>query len=96
MSDGVIIAVRVTARAGRDAVEGVDASGQLRLRVSAPPVDGAANKAVLRLVAKALGVPRSAVTIAAGAGSRHKRIRVDGLDAGAVSTLWPGVNLGLG
>jgi uncharacterized protein (TIGR00251 family) len=96
VSDGVIIALRVTPRGGRDAIEGVDEAGALRVRVAAPPADGAANKAVTKLLAKALGVPRSGVSISAGAGARHKRLRVEGLDAAAVLARWPGVGVSEG
>ena len=58
--------MRVTPRSSRDAIEGVDEAGELRVRVTAPPADGAANAAVARLLAKELGVPKGAVTIAAG------------------------------
>lgn len=49
--------------------------------VTAPPVEGAANDAVIALLAKALGVPRSRVTIVRGTTARHKRIAVAGLSA---------------
>ena len=69
MSEAVIVAVRVTPRASREAVEGVDDEGALRVRVTAPPADGAANKAVVKLVARAVGLPKSAVSVISGAGT---------------------------
>jgi uncharacterized protein len=74
--------VRLTPRGGRDRVDGfaADAGGErvLRVRVAAPPVDGAANAALVRLLAKALGVPKSAVTIVSGETSRDKTVEVVG------------------
>lgn len=93
MSDALFIAVRVTPRTSRDAIEGVDEHGALRVRVTAPPADGAANKSVVRLVAKAAGVPRGAVTLAAGATSRHKRLRLEGVSADDLHARWPGLHL---
>ena len=90
----MVIAMRVTPRGGRDAIEGVDGAGELRVRVAAPPADGAANKAAVTLVAKALGVPRSSVGVVSGATSRHKRLRIEGLDAAAIERHWPGVSTG--
>ena len=52
---------------------------EIRLRVAAPPVDGAANEAVVRLLAGHLGVPRSAVELAAGVAARHKVVLVAGV-----------------
>ena len=76
----VTIRVRVTPRADRSAVVGVRASdGTLLVRVSAPPVDGAANKVCTELVAHALGVRKSAVTLAGGATARDKQFHVTGL-----------------
>lgn len=73
----------MTPKGGRDAVDGwtTDEAGRpvLKLRVSAAPADGAANAAVIALVAKALRVPRSAVRIAAGETARVKRLEIDGI-----------------
>jgi hypothetical protein len=80
----VKLAVRLTPRGGRDAIEGFaeDQAGRLllRARVAAPPVEGEANAALVNLVAKALGLPRSAVRIASGATARVKVLEIDGLD----------------
>ena len=73
------ITVRVQPRASADSVLGFMADGTLRLRVTAPPVDGAANEAVCRLLAKALGVPRSGVRVTQGKTGRRKVIQVAGL-----------------
>jgi len=74
-------AVRVTPRGGRDAVDGWtrDAAGRplLNVRVSAAAEGGAANAAVLALLAKALGRPKSALTLVAGQTARVKRIAAD-------------------
>ncbi len=70
--------VRVQPRATRDAVAGWR-QGALSVRVSAPPVDGEANHAVLALLASALGVRRSALSVARGQRGRDKLIRVEGL-----------------
>jgi uncharacterized protein (TIGR00251 family) len=72
------ITVRLTPRAGRNAIDGWDAD-VLRARVAAPPVDGKANDALLRLLAKALGTPQSDVALVSGAQSRTKTIDVDGM-----------------
>lgn len=68
----------VTPRASADRV-GPFAEGILRVRVARPPADGEANRAVLRLVADALGLPPSRLALVAGARGRRKRLRVDGL-----------------
>ena len=88
-----MVTVRVVPRSDREAVEGVDAEGTVRVRVSAPPVEGAANKAVLKLVARELGVPRSAVVLVGGARSRHKRLRIEGVSAAHVARRWPGASV---
>jgi len=77
------LTVRLTPRGGRDAIEGWarDAEGraQLKARVAAPPVDGAANAALVRLVAQALGAPASAVRVVAGQTGRLKQLEIDGV-----------------
>jgi uncharacterized protein (TIGR00251 family) len=71
--------VRLTPRADRDAIAGVR-DGVVQARVSAPPVDGKANQALCKLLAKRLGVPRSRVEIVRGESARDKTVRVVGLD----------------
>lgn len=76
-------AVRLTPRGGRDAIDGwgedVDGRPVLKARVAAPPVEGEANAALVRLLAKALGVARSSVRIVSGEGARVKILAVEGL-----------------
>ncbi len=78
---GVLLRVRLTPKGGRDAVDGADRDGRgrprLRVRVAAPPADGEANAALIVLIAKTLGVPKSAVEIRAGA-TRDKTLLVAG------------------
>ncbi len=61
--------------------------GRLKIAVTAPPVDGEANAAVIETVAKALGVARGAVEVIAGASSRRKTVRVTGVTAAAIEAL---------
>jgi len=86
----VRFAVNLTPRGGADRVDGV-IDGVLRARVSAPPVDEAANEALIRLLARQLDVPRSMVRVAGGRASRRKTIEVEGCDAEAVRRRWPGL-----
>jgi uncharacterized protein (TIGR00251 family) len=88
---GVRFAIRLTPRAGRDAIEGVDAEGALRVRVAASPVDGAANRAMLRLVAEDLGVRPSAVTLVSGTTARRKVVEVAGPTAADLADRHPGL-----
>jgi len=77
------LTVRVTPRGGRDAIDGWsrDAAGRavLKVRVAVAPADGEANAAVIALLARALGRPKSALRVAAGATARVKQIEVEGL-----------------
>jgi len=74
------VAVRVQPRARRDAFEGVY-GGALKLKLAAPPVDGAANRAAIEFVARLLGVPRSRVAVLSGEKSRDKVLRIEGVSA---------------
>ncbi len=71
----VSFTIRVTPRASANAVAG-ERDGVLLVRVTAPPVEGKANDAVVALLAKALGTPRARVRIVAGGGARTKRVSV--------------------
>jgi uncharacterized protein (TIGR00251 family) len=73
--------VRVTPRAARNEVAG-ERDGVLLVRVTAPPEGGKANAATCKVIAKALGIAPSRVTIARGAGSRAKSLRVEGVEQG--------------
>jgi len=73
------IRVRLTPRAARDQIAPGDGDGYL-VRVTAPPVDGRANEALRRLVARRAGVAPSRVTLVRGAKSREKVLEIDGLD----------------
>jgi len=90
--DEVRFGVRLTPRAGRDDVDGV-VDGILRARVTAPPVDGAANEALLRLLAGRLGVARRDVRLVGGESARQKAVAVDGLPAEAIVARWPGLRV---
>jgi uncharacterized protein (TIGR00251 family) len=78
MAESAVFSVRVTPRAGRDEVVGWQ-DDVLRVRLRAPPVEGQANEALRRLLAKRLGVAPSAVELVSGATGRTKRVRFTGL-----------------
>jgi uncharacterized protein (TIGR00251 family) len=81
-SSGISVAIRVTPRGGRDDIDGLEtlANGRtvVKVRVRAIADGGEANRAVMELLAKALGVPKAKVRILSGATSRLKQIAVDG------------------
>ena len=85
-------AVRLTPRAAGDSVDGV-VEGELRARVTAPAVEGAANNALVRLLAEELGIARRDVRIVAGASSRRKLVVVDGLEPETLVARWPGLRV---
>lgn len=89
-AEGLVVALRVTPRADRDAVQEIaeDAAGrpQIRLKVTAAPEDGKANAAVQKLLAKKWGLARSRIDVISGATSREKRILVRG-DASELAEL---------
>jgi uncharacterized protein (TIGR00251 family) len=82
LPDGIDVSVRATPKGGRDGIDGVkeDAAGAqwLSVRVSAPPDDGKANKAVAKVLAFHFDVPTRDVTLASGATARLKRFRILG------------------
>jgi uncharacterized protein len=85
--DGVVsFAVRVQPRASRDEIAG-DWQDALKIRLTAPPVDDAANEALRRLLAARLKVPLSAVRIASGERSGTKRVEIQGVTANQILAL---------
>ena len=77
---GVYLSVKVQPRASRNEI-GEAHGDELKIKVTAPPVDSAANEALRRLLADTLGCPRSAVQLVRGATSRHKQVLVAGMRA---------------
>ena len=84
--DGVVLAVRVIARSGRSGLARTR-EGAIVVRLRAAPVDGAANAELLAIIAAAFGVPRRDVEIIGGERSRHKRLRVRGIDQAAAAAV---------
>jgi uncharacterized protein len=84
--------VRLTPRGGADRVDGV-VDGILRVRVAAPPVDEAANLALIRLVAAELRLAQRDVRLVAGQSGRVKVVAVDGISTERVLVHWPGLRV---
>ena len=82
----VRFAVRVQPRASRTEVDGTHGDA-LKVRVNAPPVDGAANEAVVAMLAERLGIPRGSVRVLSGHRSRRKIIEIEGLGAESIRAL---------
>jgi uncharacterized protein (TIGR00251 family) len=80
---GVTVDIQVKPRSSREGV-GPTQADRLLVAVNAPPVDGKANQAVVRVLAEAFGVPRSAVTIVRGETGKKKTVRIVGTTAAAV------------
>jgi uncharacterized protein YggU (UPF0235/DUF167 family) len=85
---GVRLSIRCIPRGGADRIDGV-VDGSLRVRVAAPAVDGAANDALLRLLAIELGIPRSAIRLIAGETGRNKVVAIEGIDSAGLVAHWP-------
>jgi uncharacterized protein (TIGR00251 family) len=88
----VRFAVRLTPRSAVERVEDV-VDGVLKVKVMAPAVEGAANSALIRLLADDLGVSRRDVRIVAGGTSRQKLVVVEGVEAEAIVARWPGLRV---
>ncbi len=94
--DGAILTVHVQPKAARTECVGIHGEA-IKIRVAAPPVDGAANDELIRFIAERCVVPRSQVRIHAGAGTRHKRIQVTGIGAAVLwARLMPNTEKGAG
>jgi uncharacterized protein (TIGR00251 family) len=84
--DGLVFDVQVVPRASRERI-GPLVGDRLKVQLTAPPVDGAANQALRRALARALGLAPGRVTIVRGEGSRKKTVRVDGASRAALLAL---------
>jgi len=85
---GVVFRIRVVPRASRREVAGIQ-DDALKLRITAPPVEGKANEECIRLLAELLGVKKTQVTIVAGHASRTKTVSVEGCKAGEIAAIVP-------
>ena len=83
VADGCTVSVRVQPGAKRDAVLGLHGDA-VKIALSAPPVDGRANEALIAFVAERVGLPRARVSLVAGAASRSKVLRITGKSAAEV------------
>jgi uncharacterized protein (TIGR00251 family) len=77
IASGIRIDLTVFPRSPRNQIDGIR-DGRLVVRVTAPPVDGAANEAIIKLFVRRLGVPRSAITLRSGLSSRRKTLEISG------------------
>ncbi|MBV9240606.1 MAG: YggU family protein [Acidobacteria bacterium] len=82
----LIIGVRVVPRASRSEIVGLH-DGALKVRIAAPPVDGAANAELVKVLAKAFSVPKSNVEILIGGSSKTKRVRILGANESAIQSV---------
>jgi uncharacterized protein (TIGR00251 family) len=80
------LSIKVVARASRTEIAG-EYDGALRVKLAAPPVDGAANRELIRLLAKTFKLPQNAVEIIAGGTSKQKTVRIDGVDVARLEQL---------
>lgn len=84
---GAALHVKVVPRASRNEIVGIGTDGALKIRVTAAPVDGAANEAVIKLLAEALDIPKSNIDIVAGHTSTSKIISLIGIEPERVDAL---------
>jgi uncharacterized protein (TIGR00251 family) len=80
------INVKLQPRSSRDDVIGWNEEGALRVRVKAPPVDGAANSALIQVLARTLGVTKSRVKLVSGATARNKVVEIEGISGEQLAT----------
>lgn len=86
VSDGVIFQIKVQPGASRADISQVE-EGALKVKLTSPPVEGAANEQCLKLLAKALGVSKSSLSISKGEKSRSKWIEVKGMDEASLKRI---------
>lgn len=82
--NGTVLSVRVVPRSSKNQIDGI-VDGMLRVRLAAAPVEGAANAALIELLARRCGIPKSRISILSGERAKQKRLLLRGIDAGEVS-----------
>ena len=82
---GAVLNLRIVPRAHKNAIQG-ELGDALKIRLCAPPVDGAANAALVEFLSDAFSIPRARVQLLSGATSRNKRVLLSGLTASAIQT----------
>jgi len=90
MHDGKVgsaLTVRLTPKASRNAIAGIAEDGTVKIHVTAPPVNGQDNKAMIQLLTEVLGVPKRNVAVIAGETGRDKIVSVLGMDAATLTGL---------
>jgi len=85
--DDVLVDVLVAVRASRTRILGIHGE-RVKVAIAAPPVDGAANKELVRFLARSLGVPRGSVRLVSGEASRRKRLAVSGLSPDTIRSVF--------
>ena len=84
--DAIVIAIRVIPRSSISEIVG-EHDGALKVKVASPPVDGAANDELIKLLAKAFGVSKSSVEIVSGGTSKTKRVRIVGASSERIDSI---------
>ncbi len=83
--DGAVLSLRIVPRAAKNAIQGAHGDA-LKIRLCAPPVDGAANAALIEFLSDTLSLPRARIQLLGGKTSRTKRVLLAGLSASAIRT----------
>jgi len=91
---GVILSVLIKPRSRRSLIEAVNSEGLLRIRVVEPPVKGAANKGLVKLLSRSMGIPKSRLTIISGETSSRKRVLIQDLSMDDTKRWWEKVSAG--
>lgn len=89
-ADGVSFEVRVQPRSSKTEISGIQ-DGILRVRLTSPPVDGAANRQCIELLSRKMKIPKRAIRIASGAKARRKRLKILGLGAEEMKNILNGL-----
>jgi uncharacterized protein (TIGR00251 family) len=91
---GVILSVLIKPRSRRNLIEGVNPEGLLKICIVDPPVKGAANKGLVKLLSRSLGIPKSRLTIISGETSSRKRVLIQDLSMEDTQRWWRNISAG--